>query len=135
VTAFETLTGDRATLDTMLGPRRTEASVVPEPRELFECDVLAQDCPRPELACYDFTPSFCALSAGLAEGHSCDRLFACAAGLDCYAGPSDPDAYLCTPYCDPSDDGSELACATLCPGRQLTFVDGDEQTVGAVCLN
>jgi hypothetical protein len=96
--------------------------------------VLAQDCPRPELACYGFTPNICAYSAGLDEGESCDALFACAPGFDCFSGPSDPNAYACTPYCDPEDDASPLACATLCPGMQQTFVDGST-TLGAICLN
>jgi hypothetical protein len=135
VTAFETLTGDRATLDTTLGPRRTQAAPAPELRERFECDVLGQDCPRPELACYGFGPSFCALSGGVTEGQACDQLFACAAGLDCYSGPSDPDTYLCTPYCDPDDDASPLACSALCPGMEQSFLDADQQTLGAICLN
>jgi hypothetical protein len=135
VPSFETETGGRATMDTTLPPRRTESSVVPEPRVRFDCNVLTQDCPRAELACFDFTPSYCALSGGVEEGQSCDRLYQCAAGLDCFSGPSDPDAYVCTPYCDPEDTTSALACTALCPGNELRFVDADDTTVGAVCLN
>jgi hypothetical protein len=135
VGSFEELTGDRATLDTRLGPRRAVSSAVPEPREFFECDLLLQDCPRPELACYGFTPNLCALSAGLLEGETCDGQFACAPGLDCFSGPSAPDVYACTPYCDSDDDSSSLACATLCPGMQQIMQDENGVTVGAICLN
>jgi hypothetical protein len=135
VGSFEELTGDRATLDTRLGPRRAVSSAVPEPRQFFECDLLLQDCPRPELACYGFTPNLCALSAGLLEGETCDGQFACAPGLDCFSAPSAPDVYACTPYCDSDDDSSSLACATLCPGMQQIMQDENGVTIGAICLN
>lgn len=133
VTPFETLTGDRATLNTELGPRRNTSSVVPEARVRFECDVLEQDCPRAELGCYG-PPASCALSGSVAEGTSCDAMFACAPGFDCYSGPGDPAAYVCTPYCDPSDDAAPLACMSLCPGEELSFLDEDDVPIGAVCL-
>jgi len=135
VDSFEGLTGDRATLDTRLGPRRAVSSAVTEPRQRFECDLLAQDCPRPELACYGFTPNVCALSAELADGDACDSPFACAPGLDCFSGPGDPQAFACTPYCDPVETASPLACASLCSGMEQIYVDEDDVTVGAICLN
>jgi hypothetical protein len=125
VTPFETLTGDRARLNTELGPRRDTSSVVPEARVRFECDLLEQDCPRPELACYG-PPAICALSGGVAEGESCDAMFACDPGFDCYSSAANPTAFVCTPYCDLSDDASPLACTSLCPGNELSFLDDDE---------
>jgi hypothetical protein len=60
--SFGTIASERATLDTELGSRRNTATPPPPVRELFECDVLAQDCARPELGCYLWPPSFCALT-------------------------------------------------------------------------
>jgi hypothetical protein len=133
VTPFETLNGGRATLDTELGPRRAIDEPPPPPRERFVCDLIAQDCPRPELACYDFSPHFCALSGAVALDQPCDRPYQCAPGLDCYSGPSDPNAYVCRPYCDPDDDTSSAACQTLCAGSKIVVNDGAGTTLGAIC--
>jgi hypothetical protein len=134
VTSFESLTGDRATLSTELGPRRTTASVIPPVREHFECDVLAQDCPRDELACYSFAPSYCALSAGIEQGGACDALHACAPGLDCVRSNAVPSVFACSPYCDPNDPAAPLSCESVCPQAVVApFFDRSGQVLGAIC--
>lgn len=133
VDAFETLTGGRATLDTQLGPRRPASDPIPEPRKALTCSVLAQDCPRPELACFGTSVPVCALSGRVAKGATCDSVYACEPGLDCFSSPSAPDTYACTPYCEPDSTGPK-ACQALCSGG--TFVrlrNAQMMTTGAFC--
>lgn len=133
VTAFEKLTGGRATLDTKLGPRRPAADRVPEPRKALTCSVLAQDCPQPQLACYGVSVPICALSAHVAKGTTCDSEYACEAGLDCFATPANPDAFVCLPYCEPDDTSHAKACQTLCSSTFVRLSDSQQKTRGAFC--
>jgi hypothetical protein len=131
--SFEADTAGLATLDTLLGRRRDKADPAPPPRQRFECDVLTQDCGRPELGCHYYPPAFCALTAGVELGQPCDAAFECAPGLDCVANASD-QAFVCMPYCDPNDASSPLACATICGGDRLTISYQSGAIVAAVCL-
>jgi hypothetical protein len=132
--SFERDTGGRATMDTLLGSRRPTSTPAPAPRERFACDVLAQDCGRPELACYLSPPSLCALSGGVGLDQPCDAVYACGPGLDCVASSADPTAYVCKPYCDLNDITSPRACQTLCANNYLTFLGTTNELLGALCL-
>jgi hypothetical protein len=133
VEAFEKLTGGRATLDTQLGPRRPASEPAPEPRKALICSVLAQDCPRPELACFGTSVPLCALSGRVAKGATCDHAYACEPGLDCFSSPSAPDTYTCTPYCEPDGTGAK-ACQTLCNNASFVRLKNAQMmTTGAFC--
>jgi hypothetical protein len=132
--SFERDTGGAATMDTLLGSRRDVGTPAPAPRERFACDVLAQDCASPELGCYLSPPSFCALTGGVALNQPCDRLYACAPGLDCVASNANPAVFVCKPYCSLTDAISPLACATLCPNNYLSFYNTANELLGALCL-
>jgi len=131
--SFKDVTKGLATMDTQLGSRRTTSQPVPSARKPLTCDVLAQNCPRPELGCYWFGPSVCALSGGVKEGKVCNATYACAPGLECLAAPAKPNEYRCEPYCDVPDSASDQACDALCPGRHQV-VNDNSQVLGAFCL-
>ena len=97
---FEDKALGRATLDTALGLRRASSEPVAAVRERFICDTVRQNCGRPELGCYWGPPTLCALSKGVKLDQPCDEQFACAPGLDCVRGATNPDAHVCKPYCD-----------------------------------
>ena len=130
--SFEIDTGGRATLDTQLGRRRDRSEPAPPARERFACDVLAQDCGRPELACYFWPPAICVLSGGVQLGEPCSATFACAPGLACL-GNVDAGEYFCMPYCDPDDPASSKSCAALCNADHVTIAD-ETGAHSAVCL-
>jgi len=131
--SFAAHTGNRATLTTLLGARRSSESALPAPRAPLTCNTLAQDCPRPELGCYLWPPAFCALSGGIEKDQPCSASFACAPGLDCVAGASAPASYVCKPYCDPSNAAAAAACQTLCPNSYLTMKDTAGVVLGGLC--
>jgi hypothetical protein len=132
--SFETNAGGRATLSTLLGARRDTMTPAPAARELFECDVLAQDCARPELGCYLWPPSFCALTGGVAMDLPCDAAFACAPGLDCVASNANPTAFVCKPYCDPTNTTSVDSCQLLCPGNFAEYRTTAGDVLGGLCF-
>jgi hypothetical protein len=132
--SFETDTGGRATLNTLLGPRRDRSNPPPAARSRFECNVITQDCGRPELACYQTGLSFCALSGGVQRDQPCNQQFACAPGLDCVASKAAPADYVCKPYCDPQNDSSAAACKKLCPGKTLNLQNKSGQILTGICL-
>jgi hypothetical protein len=132
--SFETDTGGRATLSTALGARRKVGEALPGPRAPLTCDPLAQNCSRPELACYVRPPSVCALTGNLPLNAPCNSEFACAPGLDCVAATATPKDFVCKPYCDPVSTASASACNTLCPGKYETFQDAQGATLGALCF-
>ena len=132
--SFETDTMKLATLDTSLQSRRNKSDPAPAPRERAACDVLAQDCGRPELGCYLWPPAFCALSGGVKVDQPCNALFACAKGLDCVASAANPNAYRCRPYCDPTNASAPSACAKHCNANFLTLESSTGQVLGALCL-
>ena len=131
--SFAAHTGNRATLETRLGARRTVAEAVPAPRAPLTCSALTQNCPRPELGCYVYPPAFCALSGGIKLDQPCNAAFACAPGLDCVAGASTPTSYVCKPYCDPINTTAANACQKLCPSTYLTFKDTAGASLGGLC--
>jgi hypothetical protein len=133
VSSFATYTGGRATMDTRLGPRREAAEPAPPPREYEECDLIAQDCGG-ELACFSWPPNVCLNTRGIERGEPCSDTFDCAAGLMCIASAAAPDAPECTPYCDPDDDASPKACATLCPDQSYEFTDEAGETLATICI-
>lgn len=49
--SFEDATGGRATMNTELGARRAVGNAPPPPRKPPTCDIVKQDCERPELGC------------------------------------------------------------------------------------
>lgn len=129
--SFESDTGKLATMDTRLGPRRAVTNPPPAPREPLKCDVLAQNCPRPELSCYVLADSgYCVLSQGVKHGEPCDSSFSCAPGLDCVASAQAPNDYRCEPYCDIGNAASGSSCSTLCSGDHVTFAANGKPTVG-----
>jgi hypothetical protein len=132
--SFEDTARGRATMSTELGPRRVLGAMPPPPRKALTCDTVKQDCNRPELGCYMAPPAVCALSGGAQLDAACDATFACAPGLDCVSGQSNPKAYVCKPYCDPNDSTSASACATLCATNYLTFKDTSGAVVAGLCL-
>jgi hypothetical protein len=132
--SFETVAGGLATMDTRLGPRRAVKSPPPAPREPQKCDVLAQNCPRPELSCYLFADSgFCAISQGVKAGDPCDSTFACAPGLYCVGSAKTPDNLRCEPYCDIGNTVPAASCSTLCTGEHVILTASDKPIVG-LCL-
>jgi hypothetical protein len=133
ITSFEELAGGRATLDTQLGPRRAASDPAPEPRKALTCNVLAQDCPRAELACYGLSVPVCALSDRVAKGATCDEVYACEPGLDCFSSPDAPDTFKCMPYCEPDDANHAKSCQKICDGTFVRVTDSQQKTLGAFC--
>lgn len=132
--SFETHTQGRATMTTTLGARRDVSMAVPPVRAVHECDVLTQDCGRPELGCHLYPPAFCALNGDVALDEPCDAAFECAPGLDCVSGASAPDSYVCKPYCDPVDHAAADSCQNLCPGNFLEFRSTQGDVLGGLCV-
>lgn len=130
--SFEELALGHATIDAELGERRKVSDPPPAEREPLACDVLAQDCPRPELSCNEYAPPLCALSGGIAVDQPCNATFACAPGLECMRSASDQSKFFCKPYCDPTGSGAR-SCQTLCPGKSVEFQNSDGVTVSAAC--
>ena len=133
--SFEQSTGNRATMSTALTGRRKVGTAPPAPRAATSCDLLAQTCSRPELACYLAGGRACALSGNLPLNAPCKAQFSCARGLNCVANSLTPDNLVCSPFCDPSPDSSAaLACNTLCPGRFAIYQDAGGVQLGAICV-
>ncbi len=130
--SFETVAGGKATMDTELGARRTTDDPAPSPRERFECDLLAQDCGRPELACHIGPPLYCRLAGSAGIDEPCSSHSECAAGLGCVARSSGSEAY-CEPYCDSNLAGGDTSCQT-CPNSYRVVTNTDGETWGAICL-
>ncbi len=131
--SFQTYTGGRARMQTAIGARRPVGAEVPPERERFECDLLAQDCGRPELACYAWPPNICVLHGGVTLDQPCAAIFACAPGLVCVAGQNAPDDYVCKPFCDSTVTSGPDACNTLCPGAFVELMRNGEPA-GAFCV-
>ena len=133
--SFEEHTGGRATLNTALSARRKVGTAPPAPRAAASCDLLAQTCSSPELACYARPGTACGLSGNLPLNAACSADFACARGLDCVANANTPTNLMCKPYCDPSPTStSALACNTLCTGQFATYEYPKGTTIGAICI-
>jgi hypothetical protein len=110
---FEALTGNLATLDTTLGPRRSAADPAPTVRPEFACDLIEQDCGE-GIGCYlNGQRSFCAISGGLERDALCEESFDCSVGSECVSGTTTPTNRYCEPFCDP-DASSPIACGTVC---------------------
>jgi len=132
--SFETDTGGRATMATLLGPRRAVADPPPAPREPLKCDAVAQNCPRPELSCYSLVDSgYCALSQGVEPGEPCDSTFSCAPGSDCVAPDNTSTDYRCERYCDVGSTAPAASCSALCAGDHITLTASGKPIVG-LCL-
>lgn len=126
--SFASDTSKRATMDTVLGPRRAVADPPPEPRPRFVCDVLAQDCDD-GLACYN--GSVCALPGKVPEHESCNRGSDCKAGATCvFLG--NPPIGQCLRYCDGDDADSPLNCFKIC-GSPIRLVDENGNVIATVC--
>jgi hypothetical protein len=122
--AFDT--GGRATMDTVLGPRRGVSDEVPPPRPAFTCDVITQDCDD-DLACYG---EYCALAGKAAVGEACSLSNDCAAGTTClYLGNA---AGKCAEYCDAQDAQSPLYCGAICSSI-VSLLDADGKVKATVC--
>lgn len=133
LSSFETYTSGLASMDTRLGSRRDEEHPAPPTRERFECDVIEQDCGRPELACFLWPPNVCVRHGGIELDQPCDDSFACAPGLLCLSGSSQSTDYVCKPYCDSETTDLPESCTTLCPDSFIDMVDGDVY-LGSVCV-
>jgi hypothetical protein len=131
--SFESTALGRATLDASLGERRKvgEVNPDPDPDPGAPCDVYAQDCGT-GLACFDLLEPLCAVPGGVADGQPCQTVNACTEGSGCQAALSGSE-FLCTPYCDPFDSASPVACETLCPGSGLVVTSEELIEVGAYC--
>lgn len=125
--SFASDTGDRATMETKLGPRRAVSDTAPEPRPPFQCDALANDCDG-GLACY---VAYCGIPGDVPVNGSCNVATDCVAGTDCLF--LDPPAGQCAQFCDQEDVDSPLACASLCPSSTLTIVDADGKPLATYC--
>ncbi len=125
--SFAADTGARATMDTVLGPRRTTSNPPPPPRPAFKCDVLGQDC-GDGLACYG---SYCAIPGKVAANDVCTLNTDCVAGARCaYVGNA--TVGHCAQYCDRDNAQSPLACASLCTSI-IIFVDEAGKPEAPVC--
>jgi hypothetical protein len=101
--SFASDTGDRATMETALGPRRAVSDAAPEPRAPFECDVLGNGC-EGGLACYG---TYCGIPGDVPVNGSCNEAADCVAGTDCIFLA--PPAGQCAQFCDREADGKPLA--------------------------
>ena len=126
--SFAGYTGGRATMDTSLKARRDASTPAPPVRERFACNVVTQDCDRPELACRMSPPTFCGLAGSGTKGQACSRAADCAVGLDCYGSK-------CQPFCDGSNTTSASSCQTLCPGKSGSWKDSSGVAIAYICLN
>jgi hypothetical protein len=119
-------TGGRATMDTVLGPRRAVSDAIPPPRAAFTCDVITQDCDD-DLACYG---KYCALPGKAAVGEECSLSSDCGAGATCvYLGNA---AGQCAEYCDDQDAQSLLFCASICSSI-VNLLGADGKVEATVC--
>jgi hypothetical protein len=129
--SFADLTGGRATMSTTLGPRRSAAHPVPDPRPALTCDLLAQDCPD-GLTCYALPTTVCAVPGPAAIGDTCSSVLACAPGGLCVA-PDSSSPLSCRKLCDWKNNGAANACQTLCPSTFVTFADDANNVFAAFC--
>jgi hypothetical protein len=125
--SFEERTGNRATLSTRLGRRRTADDPVPDPPMPAVCSVTLQDCPD-DLGCYGSADRLCGIPGTLEEGDPCERNDDCLPGFAC---PTSLRA--CAPYCDPFDESAAKACTTWCPGAYTRLLDGEGELTGGYC--
>jgi hypothetical protein len=132
VPSFAELTGGRATLDTTLGPRRPRSDPPPDMPPEDRCDPLTQSgCRSPDASCYlNGQGTLCALSRGFERGEACEASLDCAPGLECLYRQGGSQELVCSPFCDPDDPASPIACETLCDDYYLVSVLDGEVTVG-----
>jgi hypothetical protein len=109
--SFEEAAGGRATMNTVLGPRRKVSDAPPAARAPFTCDVITQDCARPELTCTIGPPTLCTLPGAGQLNASCAGYPDCGRGLACVSGNAAPDQFVCQPYCDLASASAANACA------------------------
>jgi hypothetical protein len=126
--SFAGYTGGRATMTTTLGARRDSSTPPPPVRERFACNVVAQDCGRPELACRMSPPTFCGLAGSGTQGQACSRPADCARGFDCWSSK-------CEPFCDASNTTAASSCQVLCPGKNGSWKDTSGNPLAYICLN
>ncbi|HET7540037.1 MAG TPA: hypothetical protein VFK05_09195 [Polyangiaceae bacterium] len=132
--SFKQLTGGRATMNTVLGARREVGTSMPPARAAASCDLVAQDCSRPELACYLQGTGVCGLSRNQPRNAPCSTPFDCARGLDCISNANSPNDFKCSPYCDSaSGAASAVACSVLCPGKYAIYTHQGSE-IGAICV-
>lgn len=131
-TSFEEDTGGRATMNTLLGPRRDASDPAPAVRDRASCDLLTQDCARPELACYPYGLGACTIAGSSLGGQACTSHGDCAASLACVPSASQ-DAAACAALCDPVDLSSPKSCTTLCTGSYIRVTDGSGAVLYGVC--
>jgi hypothetical protein len=132
--SFEEATGGLATMTTTLGSRRKVGDLPPAPRGPKTCNLLAQDCERPELACHLANHNYCALAGPAAKDTPCSSDAICGRGLGCIARASAPDNLECEPYCDPDAASGPTSCNSVCGGDFVHFVDSNNATTGGQCF-
>jgi hypothetical protein len=127
--SFEALAGGRATLDTVLGPRRSVGDPPPALRTPKSCDLYSQNCGA-EMACYFFeSGNACGFAGVGVRDEPCAVHTECAPGFECSASV-DGARYACEPYCSLDMQASD-ACVNTCNAWLL--VDDGGVEVGAVC--
>jgi hypothetical protein len=129
--SFEEATGGRATMKTVLGPRRHVDDAPPAPRAALTCDTFAQNCQRPELACVLGPPIMCALPGTAKLGKTCVSSIDCERGLGCVSGNATPDVFVCQPFCDPASTTSASACSK-CAHSYVSYQD-KQGNISGVC--
>ena len=93
------------------------------------CDVVDQNCGVAGYACYGTGAGFCAKAGSLKIGEPClgNLPAECGAGAACVEPLSAPGTFVCTEYCDPTDDTSPKACKFYCEGN-YSFTSADQST-------
>ena len=125
--SFAERTGNRASITSRLGQRRTPTDPIPAPPPPAACSVTLQDCGA-GLGCYGSATRKCAVAGTLAIGQACTQ------NSDCIPGGGCPTQLKqCVNYCDPLDATAPKACATFCKAGTTQLVDSTGALSGAYC--
>jgi len=125
--SFAERTGNRATLSTRLGRRRTPTDPLPNPPAPVQCSVTSQDCGT-GLGCYGSAARKCAVAGTLTNGQTCTQ------NSDCLPGSGCPTQLRqCVSYCDPFDATAAKACSKFCKFSVTNLVDSTGGLTGAYC--
>jgi hypothetical protein len=125
--SFAERTGNRATLTSRLGRRRTPGDPLPTPPAPTACSVTLQDCGA-GLGCYGSATRKCSVAGALAIGQTCSQ------NSDCVPGAGCPNQLKqCVAYCDPVDASASKACNTFCKASIVQLVDSAGSVTGAYC--